>query len=224
MCRYRARITSPYAYNLTFPRLYRRQLQAPTGNANSTTGNWPGLCGEPKDLFTAVPGPAARLSTFQLSRLNPPSLAREPYRYHTFGNCGHLALHGSFMLWAIFFGHSAVSSSSQSMSWPVAQNGLRSVRTRGGSITKMAPGETRRGPIARRLSGASLSAGQKGEESRARRDYYSASRARPCARSNHPRRNSRWYSGLGLNDPSLSSYGECPGQGLQSRGSSTVAH
>ena len=67
------------------------------------------------------------------------------------------------MLRAIFFGHSAVSSSSQSMSWPVAQKGLRSVRTRGGSITKMAPGETRRGPIARRLSGASLSAGQKGE-------------------------------------------------------------
>jgi hypothetical protein len=106
--------------------------------------------------------------------------------YNTLGNCGHRALHGSFMLWAIFFGHSAVSSSSQSL--PVAQKGLRSVRTRGGSITKMAPGETRRGPIARRLSGASLSAGQKGEESRARIDYYSASRSRPCARSNHPRR------------------------------------
>ena len=37
-------------------------------------------------------------------------------------------------------GTRAVSSSSQSMSWPVAQKGLRSVRTRGGSITKMAPG------------------------------------------------------------------------------------
>ena len=83
--------------------------------------------------------------------------------YRTFGNCGHFAPHGSFILRADFFGHSAVSSSSQSMSWPVAQKGLRSVRTRGGSITKMAPGETRRGPIARRLSGASLSAGQKGE-------------------------------------------------------------
>ena len=30
-------------------------------------------------------------------------------RYSTFGNCGHFAPHGSFMLGAIFFGHSAVS-------------------------------------------------------------------------------------------------------------------
>ena len=31
--------------------------------------------------------------------------------YSTFGNCGHFALHGSFMLCAIFLGHSAVMSS-----------------------------------------------------------------------------------------------------------------
>ena len=36
--------------------------------------------------------------------------------HSTFGSCGHLAPHGSFMLRAIFLGHSAVSSSSQSMS------------------------------------------------------------------------------------------------------------
>ena len=36
--------------------------------------------------------------------------------YNTFGNCGHFAPHGSFMLCAIFFEHSTVSSSSQSMS------------------------------------------------------------------------------------------------------------
>jgi hypothetical protein len=49
--------------------------------------------------------------------------------YNTFGNCGHRAPHGSFMSRAIFFGQ--FSSSSQSMSWPVAQKGLRSVRTKG---------------------------------------------------------------------------------------------
>ena len=31
--------------------------------------------------------------------------------YSTFGNCGHFAPHGSFMLCAIFLGHSAVMSS-----------------------------------------------------------------------------------------------------------------
>jgi hypothetical protein len=33
--------------------------------------------------------------------------------YSTFGNCGHFAPHGSFMLRAIFFGQSAVISPSQ---------------------------------------------------------------------------------------------------------------
>ena len=36
--------------------------------------------------------------------------------YSTLGKSGHRAPHGSFILCAIFFGHSAVSSSSQSMS------------------------------------------------------------------------------------------------------------
>jgi hypothetical protein len=43
---------------------------------------------------------------------------RTPYPdgYNTFGNCGHFAPHGSFILPARFFAQSAVISSSQSIS------------------------------------------------------------------------------------------------------------
>jgi hypothetical protein len=39
--------------------------------------------------------------------------------YSTFAKSRHRAPHGSFILWAIFFGHSAVSSPSQSMSFRI---------------------------------------------------------------------------------------------------------